>query len=212
VELEAGAKKVIAVEPEPMTYGFLSKTLNYYSNAESLNLAISDKEETLRLFVANQRNCTTSSKSMLLQNGLTISEEINAKATTIETLTDSKQISMIRTDVEGSEYRILSGKIPDQVKAINLELHVIPPFDKSHAQLLLKNLYSQGFELLVVINEMNCNCFPLVNWFGFSRAYRIATALLGKLSNPPNFQVNLSLNELLNSIPKIGEVELLLHR
>ena len=54
IELQAGAKKVISVEPVPSTFRLLSKTLEGYKEAKPLNIAISDSKESLKLYVGTR--------------------------------------------------------------------------------------------------------------------------------------------------------------
>ena len=59
VELESGAKKVIAIEPVPETFKFLHKNIERYPNVNELNVAVSvhNREETL--FIPTHKNLST---------------------------------------------------------------------------------------------------------------------------------------------------------
>jgi FkbM family methyltransferase len=212
VELAAGAKQVIVVEPVASTYSYLSKTLKRYKQVQLFNLAISDRSGLLTLYVAEQRNVTSSSKQIITNSGRAVLEEITSKADTIESMAEKYPFNMIRMDVEGHEYRILNGKIPDQVTAINIELHVIPPYSKALATKLLEKLYSQNFKATVAIKEMSYGYYPLIKGLGLKTTYKLATTILSKIPSCPNVQTNLSLKELINQVPKKAVIHLLLER
>jgi FkbM family methyltransferase len=212
VELKAGARKVITVEPVPSTFAFLSKTLKGFNQTELLNVAISDRQCALELYVGANLNVTSTSKSLLTSSGQILSEEICVDATTIADMADQNPITMVRMDVEGYEYRILASDIPDQIKIICVELHVIPPYDRIQAIKLLQNLSEKNFKVSVAINEMNYGYYPIIQHFGLKAAYKWAISLNSHARDCPNVQTNLSLNELSNRIPEKTVMHLLLQR
>ena len=61
--------------------------------------------------------------------------------------------------------------IPDQIDSINIELHVLPPFNKKHAVSLLQCLGRQNFNVHTAINEMNYEYYDLVQRFGLKSGY-----------------------------------------
>ncbi len=211
VELQAGAQKVVAVEPVHSSFHLLSRTLDGFKHVELLNIAVSD-EDHLTLYVATNRNVTSSSKLLLASTGQEIAEEIQVQARTLESLAAQYGVSMVRMDIEGHEYRILNRKIPDYIKCISLELHVLPPYEKSDAVKLLHNLRSQNFKTSVLINEMNYGYYQMVQRFGLKTAYKLATCVNGRAYSRPNIQTNPSADELVKSLPEKGQVHLLLER
>ena len=70
-------------------------------------------------------------------------------------------MNMVRSDVEGHEYRILSEPVPDEIDSLCIELHVLPPFNKLQAVKLIQNLNSQNFNTHVEINEITMNIMNL---------------------------------------------------
>ena len=107
VEHEAGAKKVVVLEPVPLTFSYLSKTLKSLEQLETMNVAISDGPDSLTLYSTEERNMTSFSKLMLTVNRHAVSEEIHAKAVTLNCVAEKEPIAMIRMDIEGYEYHIL---------------------------------------------------------------------------------------------------------
>ena len=214
VEHEAGAEKVIALEPLPSTFSFLSKTLKGFEQLETMNVAISDGPDFLKLYSTNERNVTSFSKSILTAHGHSVSEEISARAVTLYDLADKNPIEMIRMDIEGYEYHILANPLPDKIKTVCMELHVMPPDtpNKIQAIELLKKLNEQSFRVSVAINEMIYGYYPIVQHVGLKTAYKIVTSLNSLSRYCPRVQVNPSLKELSDMIPEKGQIHLILQR
>ncbi len=212
VELEAGAQQVIAVEPVASTFSFLAKSLEGRKKAKNFQMAISGEAGFLKLYVSTHRNVTSSSKQLIANAGQTVLKEITIKADNLKGMVDKYPVNMIRMDVEGHEYQILADPIPDQINAINIELHAMPPYTKTMATELVKRLYGQNFKAAVVINEMGYGFYSLVHSFGLKAAYKIASSMLTHVTTCPNMQTNPSFQELVNHIPNIGTVHLLLER
>jgi FkbM family methyltransferase len=212
IELEAGAKEVVAVEPVPSTFALLSRTLQRVKRVELLNIAISDREERLKLYVAAERNGTSSSRPFVGNSRRVIVEEINVKAETLQQMADQYPIDMVRMDVEGHEYRILGRKIPDQIDCISMELHVIPPYSKDQAVGLLRNLSEQNFQASVAINGMSFGYYFLVQHAGLELAYKLVTMINAQAPSCPQIHTDLSFNELVSWLPEPCVVYLFMQR
>jgi FkbM family methyltransferase len=213
VELQAGAKKVVVVEPVPSTFSFLAKTLeSYKERTEVLNMAISDSEEPLKLYVATKHNVTSSFKQLLVGTGHKLAYEINATSNTLQNMAETYQVNMVRMDVEGHEYCILSKPIPDQIDSLCIELHVLPPFNKLQAAKLLQSLNSQNFHTHVAINEMEYEYYELIEKLGLKNTYNWITTFGSKSIKRPCIQVNPSFSDVTKMIPERGQIHLLLER
>lgn len=212
VELQAGAKQVIVLEPVPSTFELLSKTLSEYQQFIPFNVAISDGADHLKLYLTDERNVTSFSKAMLTANDHKISEELNAKALTLPEIADKYPISMIRMDIEGYEYNVLANILPDKIRKICVELHVIPPYDKAQAVALLKKLQKQGFKVSTAIDEMIYAYYPIIQHSGLETAYKLVTAFNNLSQYCPRVAVNPSAKELNDIIPEKGQVHLILER
>ena len=99
-------------------------------------------------------------------------------------------------DVEGHEYQILNADIPDRIKTIFVELHIIPPYTKKRAVKLLKHLYMQGFETTTFINDMNYGHYPIIQLLGLRTEYKLVTAGNGKAPWGPYIESNSDLTDL----------------
>jgi FkbM family methyltransferase len=212
VEYKAGAKKVVMLEPVPSTFGFLSRTLKGFEQLEPLNVAISDGADFLKLYSTNERNVTSFSKSMLTVMGHVVSEELCVRAVTLHDVADRYSIAMVRMDIEGYEYHILLNRVPDKIKTVCVELHVIPPYNKVEAIELLRKLNEQNFRVSVAINEMIYGYYPIVQHVGLKTAYKLVTSLNALARTCPRVQVNPSLKELSDMIPEKGHIHLILQR
>lgn len=212
VELQAGAKKVVVVEPVPSTFKLLAQTLENYPEAEVLNLAISDSNESLKLYVATKHNVTSSFKQLLVGTGHELAYEINAETSTLQGMAETYQINMVRMDVEGHEYRILSKPVPEEIDSLCIELHVLPPFNKPKALELLSYLGSQNFQIHVAINEMDYEYYELIEKIGLKYTYKLATAFGSKSMRRPCMKVNPSFDEVVKMTPAAGQIHLLLER
>jgi FkbM family methyltransferase len=212
VELQAGAKHVIAIEPVPLTFSYLSKTLEDYKNLTILNIAVSDKNETLKLYVANEFNITSSQVTLVKSSGHNVFKEINVPAVPISSLAEEYPINMIRMDVEGHEYSLLGGDIPDQIETICLELHLVPPYGKKDVIKLFKNLDRQGFKAAMVINEMPHGFYPLIKHLGLEMTYKLVKSLKEENLSGINLRLNLNLMPLVDDIKGVGIVHLILQK
>ena len=212
VENEAGAKKVMVLEPVPITFSFLAKTLKGFKQLEPFNVAISDGPDFLTLYSTEERNMTTFSKLMLTVNRHEVSEELHAKAVTLQEIAQKEPIAMIRMDIEGYEYHVLGNRLPDTIKTICVELHVIPPYDKPQAIQLLKKLNEQSFSVSVAINEMIYGYYPIIQHLGLKTAYKLVTSINYLSRYCPHVKVNPTSEELNGMIPQKGQIHLILQR
>jgi hypothetical protein len=119
---------------------------------------------------------------------------------------------MVRIDIEGHEYNVLANDVPDQIETICLELHVFPPYDKTKAVKLLRNMGRQGFKLIVFVKEMEFGYYPLINSIGLKAAYKLATSSYIDSFFCPCIQTKLSLDEITNALPEYGAIHILLKR
>lgn len=212
IELEAGAKHVIAVEPLQSTYMYLTENLSGYKNVTTLNMAVSDKEENLKLYIPNAHNNTSTSLSIIVKAGLKVVKEITVKAVPVSKIAEQYPIEMLRMDVEGHEYKILSNKIPDTVKTISVELHIIPPYRRTDAAKLLNHLDEQGFQATYVINDMKYGFYPFIKLLGLKRTYSYGNHLIEGNLEGPNIRKNIELKQLANELQEKCLIHLNLER
>ena len=175
-------------------------------------MAVSDKPETLKLFISDMYNVTATSISILTNCGKKVIDETSVEAKSISELTKIYPVNMIRMDVEGHEYKILSGNVPDKIRIICMELHIIHPYKKAQAKELLQNLSQQGFKTKVMIEDFPYGFFPIIKRFGLETLYNLINILNKKNHNAPFVKTNVDLKNMLNELPEECVFHLILQR
>jgi FkbM family methyltransferase len=106
-------KEVVAVETNPKTYELLEKNilLNSAVNCRAINVAASNKEETIRFLLS--RSNSGGSKRLPKKKSYIYyydnSEEISVTAFSLDRYLDNSEFDMVIMDIEGSEYFALQG-------------------------------------------------------------------------------------------------------
>ena len=114
--------KTIAFEPIPSTFEFLIKNIRFNNlNIDAKNIGLSDKKGSL-CFTTNLSSC-----NHVLSKGEKNSSNIDVKVDRLDNILTSQIPQLIKIDVEGYEFKVISGmgKILDNPKllAIILELN-----------------------------------------------------------------------------------------
>jgi len=101
--------KVVSFEPNPESYEILRRNieLNRYANVVAENVALSDEEGTLKLFIGRAKD----SSSLFLAEGVDEKRYITVRVTTLDNYCQSHGIApnFVKIDAEGAEYKILKG-------------------------------------------------------------------------------------------------------
>jgi FkbM family methyltransferase len=166
LEALAGAEKIIAVEPVPPTYSYLCRNLKTIENAVALNVAVADRDGEVSMTVSDSFNLAhvTEGES---DASYASRSRIRVKAFSLNTLIKKLGLQnlkniMLRMDIEGYEYKILSENIPEQISLINVELHSNNYDVKEFCQKIL----DQGFLIEYFIGDIPFGFYPLINTFG----------------------------------------------
>jgi len=121
LEVMAGAEKVIALEPIPLTFSYLRRNVKAYENVITLNVALADREGEVDMIVPNAFNLAH------VAEGDRGTHHIRVKSVSLSTLVTELGLRdknvMLRMDVEGYEYVVLSKNIPGQISLINVGVH-----------------------------------------------------------------------------------------
>jgi len=122
--LEAGAKKVIALEPCPYNYQVLA--LNA-PEAVCLNAAVSETDGEVTFYYSDSKRSSSSSSTVERRNFSGVS--ITVPAHGIMTLLEQYKPNIVKMDIESKEYDILDKmeKIPEYVEEFALEVHRFSP-------------------------------------------------------------------------------------
>lgn len=105
--------RVLAIEASPKIYALLTRNIanNNATNVTLLNIAASDKEETLRVYLAPNSNIGQT--TTLPTEDYSYECDIPAKPLSkIIRRQDFSQVRLIKIDVEGAEWSVVSGLSP----------------------------------------------------------------------------------------------------
>lgn len=181
IEIVSGAPKVIAIEPVPETYTFLKKNMERFDNIRTLNVAVSDKKEIVKMYVPSQRNLATifGDTDYLKMAKATIKEIVEVQALPLEDILKTENLkgkrALIRMDIEGFEKNITK-KLPDEIYALSFELHApILGYDSTTA--LIENLRKSGYKIRLMIRELD-GIGPIVKLLGVKKALRFYESLV----------------------------------
>ncbi len=181
IELSAGAKEVICIEPIPETYLFLKRNLSRFKNSRTFNVAIADESGKIKMYVPRKLNLATCQQEALPYFG---SPEIAIVTVNGFSLNDFIQLCglknknvLIRMDVEGFEEKILKS-IPDEVYGVSLEFHNhILGWEKSLA--LIDRLYNRGYRVEIIVGEL-MGYTPLIKLLGVKRVLHFYKRITGE--------------------------------
>jgi len=176
IALLAGAKHVVSLEPNPITFSYLIKNVNAFANVTVLNLALNNESRKAKFVIARHFNLSSLSDSRMY-NTIPILKELDVECVSLSDVLAYVQEGsdiLLRMDIEGGEYKVLSGKIPDPIKIIILELHVYPPFSKSHAVHLIKHLWSEGFTNITYTRDFPLGWNPIIARIKIRKALKLA--------------------------------------
>jgi len=138
IMLSSNYKRIIAIEPEPSNMKHLKRNLLQagINNVDPLQIAISDREGYVKLYLARHSGGHTIKKGYY-------NKYIKVKASTLNSiLKNEPHIDLIKVDVEGAEWQVLKGsqKIMPKIKSWMIEIH-----DKNRKHELEKLLSSKGY-------------------------------------------------------------------
>ena len=115
---DAGAKDVIAYEPEPENYELLVHNVFDYKVTPH-HLAVSDSEGEISFYV-NENGINKGSHTMRPTRGR---KEIRVPTISFDFILKTHQPEVLKIDCEGAEYTFLTKPLPDFVKQVTLEIH-----------------------------------------------------------------------------------------
>lgn len=139
--LEAGAKKVISVEPDPGNFELLEKNA---AGAVLLNAAAIAVPRKVTLYLGARDNAIHSILPVRGRDGIEVRTEIWSE------LLAKYQPNKIKMDCEGAEYELLAEPLPNHVKAIILEFHLQRKGQRELGQKLAASL---AFQFQTIVRE-----------------------------------------------------------
>jgi FkbM family methyltransferase len=130
--------QVIAIEPEPKAFEFLSQKFGKLSNVQSLNLALGSSNGRANLNVANNSSESSSILDMGYQHkigapNIKIIEKCDVKLARFSDAIDISRFHevFLKIDVQGFELEVLKGISSEDLKkilAIKIELNVVETY------------------------------------------------------------------------------------
>lgn len=134
--------KVITCEPEPENFDILMRNIVELENVEPLQVAVvGDDRDTVRLFVNGEKN--KGSHSLVVQGGR---DFVEVQARSLEDLLFEYEPTVIKMDIEGSEYELLNSCNLDGVRALAVEFHLTRKDYKAALPGVRDRLAVQGFK------------------------------------------------------------------
>lgn len=96
--------RVYSFEPDKLNYKHLEKITKTYNNIETINLALSEKQETIKLYVSHRLNVDHRTyKPEKFKNSYEI------EATSLDNYLNQKTPDVIKMDIQGAEFSALKG-------------------------------------------------------------------------------------------------------
>jgi len=218
IETIAGASSVTCLEPVPLTFKYLLRNIRNFKNCRAINAALGTRNGKIKLYVAEKFNLTSFDPSSIIFHGSKVIKTITVPCYTLSSITKNFSENLIlRMDIEGYEYNVLIRGVPDCIRMICLEFHSLSLGTKKSKD-LLKFLDDMGFYCKLFFNDMSFTLFPLCNFLGALKIYKIVRTLriIESKETPllPFVEKNIDLKSLSDDerIKKINSLHLFLQR
>ena len=118
--LGSNYKRIIAVEPHPVTIETLRRNVNYakLKNIQLLHCAVSDIYGIVQLYLQNNSTCGR-------LNGDLSNKTIQIQTLTVASILRECEADLVKVDVEGAEFKVLKGaeSVISKIKRWIVELH-----------------------------------------------------------------------------------------
>ncbi|PUA31617.1 MAG: hypothetical protein B7O98_08955 [Zestosphaera tikiterensis] len=174
IELAAGAPKIIAIEPSPITFRYLKENFGKDPSIHFLQAAVSDTEDEAVLQISRALNL---SSIVNLEDLKHTKLAIKVKTYTLQSIVENFKLHecrdlMVRMDVEGYEYKILS-HIPPEVTLINVEIHL----NRYDVIDFVKRVLGQGFRVKYFVSDPPFGFYVMIKHLGLIRSLKILNKL-----------------------------------
>ncbi len=160
-----GAAKVISVEAESENFELLQQNTRSFSNVEILNGAVyGGMDHFVNLHRVSRRNDgghSTGTHSVLFT---TRGDTVQVPRLDFHELVAEYKPTVIKCDVEGSEFSWSWENLPDHVRSIGIEFHTRRDLNRDKAKAIVATLEAQGFRPVNRLN-MNSNFSAIIAYF-----------------------------------------------
>jgi len=174
IELNAGAKRILCFEPNPLAYRYLRLNLNRFSSrVELFSKAISVNGGRLTLYMPIDSGMRLNLGRVDGAQKLVHSHIFSFKVQSLSISQLMKRYSpmMIRMDIEGYEWKLLSKSDLQGLELIDLEIHVFS--DIMMMKKAIDNLIKHKFVKLILMKDFH-PATPIdmltIKYFGLKKA------------------------------------------
>lgn len=160
-----GAAKIVCVEAEPENYALLQQNTRSFPQVETIYGAVfGGTEPTVKLNTVERRDDGGHSTGTHSAWYATRGRTIDVPRVDFRELLDKHQPTILKVDVEGSEFTFDWDNLPMTIRGIGLELHTRRETNRPKAKEIVQKLYDQGFKPAHNLN-MESNFSAIVAFF-----------------------------------------------
>jgi FkbM family methyltransferase len=162
---------IIAVEPDPKNYVALLENTMLCQFIKTMNVAIytSDNEE-IEFHLGRKDSGGLSQSGSIYptyhnENGLLSGESILVKTVRLDTLikrSGLEKVNLIKMDIEGAEYPVLTDPLLDLSKVENMVVEVHYRYGSRESREIMQALAQHGFKIVPLYPDLNSNRFHLL--------------------------------------------------
>jgi FkbM family methyltransferase len=162
---------IIAVEPDPKNYVALLENTMLCQFIKTMNVAIytSDNEE-IEFHLGRKDSGGLSQSGSIYptyhnENGLLSGESILVKTVRLDTLikrSGLEKVNLIKMDIEGAEYPVLTDPLLDLSKVENMVVEVHYRYGSRESREIMQALAQHGFKIVPLYPDLNSDRFHLL--------------------------------------------------
>lgn len=160
-----GAEKVITIEAEPENFALLQQNTQTFPNVTAIHGAVfGGDKETVSLHRTKRRNDEGHSTGTHSAVFTTRGDTIEVPRVDFRELLETIQPTVVKVDIEGSEFTLDFENLPMSVRSIGIELHTRRNTNRDKAKVLVEVILSQGFKTVNRLN-LESNFSALIAYF-----------------------------------------------
>lgn len=168
---------VVAIEASPKIFRALEANidLNHFANIRPINVAVSDRRETLTIYAGPDHNLGSSSTLKHWREGVPEAEVPALPLNEILTPDELRRTRLIKIDVEGAEGPILAQLLDTiDLYSPNVEIVVeVAPSQTTTWDVLVERFKASGFRAYGIDNRYNVEWY--LDWRRTASPYRLQT-------------------------------------
>ena len=162
--------RIVAVEPDPNNYRQLEKNIGGFEGIQLVNeaVSVSDGEEDFHL--GKSHSGLSDSGSVLptewhVKDGYLSGERIRVRTVRLDTLIKRfglERVDLIKMDIEGAEYPVLTDPSLDLSKVENMVVEVHYRYGSRESQEIMRALATHGFKLVPLYPDATSKRYHLL--------------------------------------------------